>query len=137
MYFIFIFISSSVPRFSAKKSVNQLIKNKRPKDKTYDQLTEKLKMHYNPKLITMTERAKFYMRNQKTDESVNDYVAELRRLAATCDFEGFLDQALRDWFVCGMNDKSTQTKLMAVTKLTFQKAVDEALASEAARREMK
>ena len=39
----------------------------------------------------MTERAKFYMRNKKTDESVNDYVAELRRLAATCDFEGFLD----------------------------------------------
>ena len=31
MYFIFIFISSSVPRFSVKKSVNQLIKNKRPK----------------------------------------------------------------------------------------------------------
>ena len=30
MYFIFIFISASVPRFSVKKSVNQLIKNKRP-----------------------------------------------------------------------------------------------------------
>ena len=30
MYFIFIFISSSVPRFSVKKSVNQLTKNKRP-----------------------------------------------------------------------------------------------------------
>ena len=30
IYFIFIFISSSVPRFSMKKSVNQLIKNKRP-----------------------------------------------------------------------------------------------------------
>ena len=30
MYFIFIFISPSVPRFSVKKSVNQLIKNKRP-----------------------------------------------------------------------------------------------------------
>ena len=29
LYFIFIFISSSVPRFSMKKSVNQL-KNKRP-----------------------------------------------------------------------------------------------------------
>ena len=30
MYFIFIFISPSVPRSSVKKSVNQLIKNKRP-----------------------------------------------------------------------------------------------------------
>ena len=30
MYFIFIFISPSVPRFSVKKSVNHLIKNKRP-----------------------------------------------------------------------------------------------------------
>ena len=34
MYFIFIFISPSVPRFSVKKSVNQLIKNKRPNDIT-------------------------------------------------------------------------------------------------------
>ena len=33
MYFIFIFISSSVPRFSVKKSVNQLIKNKRPNER--------------------------------------------------------------------------------------------------------
>ena len=31
-YFIFIFILPSVPRFSVKKSVNQLIKNKRPKN---------------------------------------------------------------------------------------------------------
>ena len=29
MYFIFIFISPSIPRFSVKKSVKQLIKNKR------------------------------------------------------------------------------------------------------------
>ena len=31
MYFIFIFISPSVLRFSVNKSVNKLIKNKRPK----------------------------------------------------------------------------------------------------------
>ena len=68
------------------KLLKNLIAPAKPKDKTYDQLTKKLKMHYNPKLITMTERAKFYMRNQKTDESVNDYVAELRRLAATCSY---------------------------------------------------
>ena len=30
VYFIFIFISPSVPRSSVKMSVNQLIKNKRP-----------------------------------------------------------------------------------------------------------
>ena len=30
MYFIFIFISPSVPRSSVKMSVNQLVKNKRP-----------------------------------------------------------------------------------------------------------
>ena len=35
MYFIFIFISPSIPRFSVKKSVNQLIKNKRPKQEIY------------------------------------------------------------------------------------------------------
>ena len=38
LYFIFIFISPSVARFSVKKSVNQLIKNKRP---NYSLQTEK------------------------------------------------------------------------------------------------
>ena len=36
IYFIFIFISPSVPRFSVKKSVNQLIKNKRPYRAKFD-----------------------------------------------------------------------------------------------------
>ena len=39
MYFIFIFISPSVPRFSVKKSVNQLIKNKRPKPTSQEKAT--------------------------------------------------------------------------------------------------
>ena len=42
MYFIFIFISPSVPRFSVKKSVNQLIKNKRPKGYTTIYVIERM-----------------------------------------------------------------------------------------------
>ena len=47
MYFIFIFISPSVPRFSVKKSVNQLIKNKRP----YFKESVGLPNGYRPTLI--------------------------------------------------------------------------------------
>ena len=39
MYFIFIFISPSVPKSSVKMSVNQFIKNKRPDRSTNVELT--------------------------------------------------------------------------------------------------
>ena len=38
---------------------------------------------------------------------------ELRKLALHCAFDNFLSQALRDRFVCGLNDQSIQKQLLA------------------------
>ena len=41
-------------------------------------------------------------------ESISEYVAELRRLATHCEFADYLQQALRDRFVCGIQHENTQ-----------------------------
>lgn len=51
------------------------------------------------------------------DESVADYVAELRWLTIHCKFSTFLDNALRDRFVCGLKSEAIQTKLLTEADL--------------------
>ena len=73
-----------------------------PSQKTYQQIVDILKNHLNPKPIVIAERWKFYQRCQNEGEALKDYLAELRRLSRHCKFEVFLDEAIRDKFVCGM-----------------------------------
>ena len=64
-----------------------------------------------------------------------DYIAGLKALAHTCDFGTTLTDMLRDRFVMGLTNETTQQLLLAEADLTFNKAVDMATACEAALRD--
>ena len=49
-----------------------------PKDKSFAQLSEALKNHFEPKPMVIAERFTFYCRDQYPNESILEYVAELR-----------------------------------------------------------
>ena len=82
--------------------LRNLVAPESPKDKSFDDLTKLLKSHFEPKKLVIAERFNFYRRDQQAGESIMDFVADLRRLTLNCEFEAFLDQALRDRFVCGL-----------------------------------
>ena len=109
-----------------------LVSPQLPKDKTYDGLVAILKKHYDPEPIVIAERFHFYRRNQGTSESVGDYLANLRRLASRCKFGAFLEEALRDRLVCGMQSESIQKVLLTKASLTLEKALEIAQGMEAA-----
>ena len=52
-----------------------------------------------------------HQRNQGHTETVLEYLTALRRAAAECKFEGFLEEALRDRFVCGLSSESLRRRL--------------------------
>ena len=104
----------------------------KPKDKSYEDLKGVLTAHLSPKPLVIAERYKFYGRCQQPRESVATYAAELQRLASTCDFNNFLDEALHDKFVCGLSHIPTQKTLLAKDNLTFAKAKETAIAIELA-----
>ena len=106
-----------------------------PKDKTFDELVTELKSHFEPKKVVIVERFNYYRRNQQVGENVATYVAELRRLATDCAFNAYLNDALRDKFVCGLRSEATQRRLLAEKDLTFVKAVEIAQGMEAAARD--
>ena len=103
-----------------------------PKNKTYDELVELLKKHYDPEPIIITKRFHFYQRSQKPNETIANYLANLRRLASRCEFGDFLAEALCDRLVCGMSNDNIQKVLLTKAKLTLEKAVEVSQGMEAA-----
>ena len=117
--------------------IRSLVAPALPKEKSYDQLVAVLVNHFQPKPLVIAERYRFYQRCQAPGETVQDFVADLRRLAITCDFGEFLDQALRDRFVCGLKSEQIQKVLLAEDSLTIDRALELAQAKEAAARDAK
>ncbi|CAI5779509.1 XP_034969502.1LOW QUALITY PROTEIN: uncharacterized protein K02A2.6-like [Podarcis lilfordi] len=97
----------------------------------WDTIQEKLRNHYAPKPSKIAARYAFYHRNQAEGESINNYTAALRQAAMHCEFQD-LDDVLMDQIVCGVRDIRLQRCLLAKPDLTLQKAIEEAVALEAA-----
>ena len=88
--------------------------------------------HFEPVPIIIAERFQLYKCDQKSGETIADFVAELRRLATNCKFGAHLDNALRDRFVCGLNNEAIQKRLLLEKDLTMSKAVDLSLSLQSA-----
>ena len=125
-----IFLSTIGP--AAYRLLRSLVAPERTGEVSYDTLVEKLGQHYSPKPSEIVQRYKFNSRKRKTDESVADYMSQLRALAEFCNFGVSLEDMLRDRLVCGVDNTAIQRKLLAEPELTLKKAMDIALAMEAA-----
>ncbi len=96
-----------------------------------------LTKQFEPKPLVIAELFHFHLRQQAAGESVSGYIAELRRLAMNCEFGGYLEEALRDRFVCGLRNEGTQKRLLSEADLTFKKALEIAHGMEVAARNAK
>lgn len=104
-----------------------------PKDLSFDQISAKLRAHFEPKPNEIVQRFHFRSRMQKKDESIADFVADLRKLSENCNFLE-LDNMIRDQIVCGVYDEGLQKRLFAESNLTLTKAFEIATSFEAAGR---
>jgi len=110
----------------------------KPQDRSYQQLKDLMKGHFEPKPLVIAERYHFHRRDQAAGESIAEYMAELRRLSRTCEFaEEYLSEALRDRLVCGLRSENIQKRLLTETDLTLKRAVQVAQAMEAAEKNAK
>ena len=102
------------------QQLTDLVAPAKPNEKTFEQLVEVLTKHYSPKKGEIMQRHRFYTRSRQTGETVAEFVADLRCLAAHCRFGDTLETMLRDRIVCGINNSSIQKKLFCETDLTFE-----------------
>ncbi|XP_077508737.1 uncharacterized protein LOC144120191 [Amblyomma americanum] len=103
-----------------------------PGEKTFAEIKILLKNHYSPQTSVIAERCRFNRRVQLEQESVEDFVLELKHLARKCNFGDFLQDALRDRLVAGIRNEETQRALFTTEGLTFQGACKIALDRELA-----
>ena len=105
-----------------------------PIEKDLRDLQTLLKDHYAPHPNPIVQRCRFYARNRQPGERVAVYLSELRALADQCEFEGYLETALRDRLIAGIADDRFQRRLLQepYKDLTLAKAVDIAVAMETA-----
>lgn len=103
-------------------TLSNLLVPVKPKDTTFTNIVQALERHYNPAPLEIAESFHFGTRNQKASESISDYVVALKKLSIHCNFGEFLNRALRDRFVCGLNNPKIQNKLLNTEDLTFDRA---------------
>ena len=92
-------------------------------------ILECLTNHLKPKKILHYERFKFFSAIQK-QRSVHQFVAELRMLSSTCEFDDLKDQLLLTQFIIGVDSKKLQERFLTKVGLTFETAIQEALLME-------
>ena len=105
------------------------------KTKTFEELCQALREHLKPAPNVIAERFRFFKRDRTSGETVNAYIAELRRLSEHCEFKTELNTYLRDRFVCGLNNENVQQKLLASEDLTLEKALTTARSFESTSRD--
>ena len=100
---------------------------------TYDTLKKRLVDHLMPQPAVHLQRYKFSSCKQ-VNETVGQYINKLKTIATFCDFENFQERML-DQFIAGMKSVNMKKKLLGEANLTFERAVELALAAEKAEEE--
>ncbi|KAJ1094290.1 hypothetical protein NDU88_007368 [Pleurodeles waltl] len=65
----------------------------------YEICARQLDLHYLPKISTIMERYHFGLREHGEEESVEEYITALRKLASSCKFGALLEERIRAQFV--------------------------------------
>ena len=112
--------------------VHNLVAPFQPKNKSFDQIVTTLKEHFELKRFINAQRFYFHCRDQMSEETIADNIAESRRLVTPCDFGEYLNEALRDRLVCGLCNEGIQKQLLSEVGLTLARAVTIAQNLEAA-----
>ncbi|XP_049887090.1 uncharacterized protein LOC126381677 [Pectinophora gossypiella] len=107
----------------------------KPKNKTFEQISEIIEKHLQPKPSELAERYKFRQRSQTGSETISEYVAVLKRMSKTCEFGSWLEESLRDQLVCGISSETIRQRLFAESKLDFAKAYRLAVSMETAEKD--
>ena len=84
----------------------------------------KLDAHFTPVRNVMHELAIFHQRVQRPHETVEEYLTALRSLARSCQFEGSLDDRIRDVFVISMQDKDCAMKIQLLKSCSLKDATE-------------
>ena len=102
-----------------------------------DKILEKFEDYCIPKRNVTFERHRFFTCVQKTGETVDQYVTDLRNRSKTCEFGELTDSLIKDRLVCGIPDNSLRERLLREQDLDLGKALRMCRAAETVKTQAK
>ena len=103
---------------------------------TVETLLQKFEEYCLPRRNLVVERRRFFQRNQDSEETVNNYVTELRNLASTCEFGTINEGLILYKIVDGIRSDKVRDTLLRKGDLTLRKAIEICRADEMTRSQM-
>ncbi len=76
-----------------------------------------------PKRNVTYERHRFFTCMQRSGETIEQYVTELRHRSKTCEFGELTDSLIKDRIVCGIPDNGLRERLLREQDLNLEKAL--------------
>lgn len=102
---------------------------------TYEGVRDGFQAFFIVKKNVIYERAKFNMRRQGDNETVDAFVTALYALAEHCNYGVLHDELIRDRLVVGLTDKRLSERMQLDPDLTLQRAINMARQSEEVKRQ--
>ena len=102
-------------------------------------MLKKFEDYRSPRKNTSFERFKYWNRSQQEDDTVNQFVTELKGMINNCEYTPSTDTMVRDHLVFGIRDAKVQGQLLLidVEKLTLEKALSHYLSTEVTKAQLK
>ena len=99
----------------------------RSKEESYKETLERLDVLFEPKKSTISRRFELSQRSQLAGESLAKFAAEVRALAAKCNFQSLAGEMARDRFIFGISELRMREKLLDEASLNPNMDLDRAL----------
>lgn len=94
-----------------------------------EKIKEAFDKHWLGEVNVTYERYVFHQRIQQPGETIEAFVADLRKLAKSCAFEHLEDSLIRDRIIIGIRDDPTRRRLLQQKNVTLADAIDACKAS--------
>lgn len=114
----------------------KIYNNFKKKEKTnFDTVVQAFNQYCEPRKNIIFQRYKFGCCIQQEGQSFDDFLTELKILAATCEYKEE-DNMIRDRIVFGVKDPEIKDKLLTISNLTMDKAEEICKTTEATKQEL-
>ncbi|XP_068907028.1 uncharacterized protein [Tenebrio molitor] len=107
------------------------------KEKTsFASIQAKFTAYFAPTINVTYERYIFFSRDMREEESVDEYVTQLKQLSENCEFGTLSESLIKDRLVLGIRDKNVKDRLLRTKNLDLVKAVEICKAAEITNKQM-
>ena len=96
----------------------------------FDVVLEKFQDYCSPRKNITFMRHKFFTCRQKEGQSFDEFVTELKKRSADCEFSQLRDSLIRDIVICGIIDNRLRERLLREPDLSLEKTLQLGHAAE-------